>query len=65
MPFNDHRRLRGDGENDLVVPFPLNTAAASKHVERLPYPQSEKNSNSNVPVISDADALYAKTEVNK
>ena len=65
MPFNDHRRLRGDGENDLVVPFPLNTDAVSKHVERIPYPQSEKNSNSNMPVISDADALYAKTEVNK
>ena len=65
MPFDDHRRLRGASESDLGVPFPLNTTAATKHVERMPYPQSEKNSNSNVPVISDADALYTKTEVNK
>ena len=64
-PFNDHRRLRGDGETNLIVPFPLNTQAASKHVERFPYAQSEKNSNSNVPVIADQDALYTKTEVNK
>ena len=65
MPFDDHRRLRGANETDMIVPFPLNTTAATKHVERMPYPQSEKNSNSNVPVISDADALYTKTEVNK
>jgi len=65
MPFNDHRRLRGDGETNLIVPFPLNNAAASKHVERIPYPQSEKNANSNVPVIADSEALYTKTEVNK
>ena len=64
-PFNDHRRLRGDGETNLIVPFPLNTQAATKHVERFPYAQSEKNSNSNVPVIADQDALYTKTEVNK
>ena len=65
MPFNDHRRLRGASETDMIVPFPLNTTAASKHVERMPYPQSEKNSNSNVPVISDAEALYTRTPVNK
>ena len=64
-PFNDHRRLRGDGEDNLIVPFPLNTQAVSKHVERFPYAQSEKNSNSNVPVIADQEALYTKTEVNK
>ena len=65
MPFNDHRRLRGASETDMIVPFPLNTTAASKHVERMPYPQSEKNSNSHVPVISDAEALYTRTPVNK
>ena len=64
-PFNDHRRLRGDGESNLIVPFPLNTLEATRHVERFPYAQSEKNSNSNVPVIADQEALYTKTEVNK
>ena len=29
MPFNDHRRLRGEGKTNLIVPFPLNTTAAS------------------------------------
>jgi hypothetical protein len=43
------------------VPFPLNTAVASKHVERMPYPQSEKNSNSNIPVFNDDDALFDMT----
>ena len=57
-PFNDHRRLRGDGESNLIVPFPLNTLEATRHVERFPYAQSEKNSNSNVPVIADQEALY-------
>ena len=62
MPFDDHRRLRGAGESDLGVPFPLNTAAASKHVERLHYAQDEISSNSNAP---GEKTLYDKTEVNK
>ena len=62
MPFNDHRRLRGAGETDLVVPFPLNTTAASQHVERIPHAQAEILSNSKAP---DDLGLYAKTEVNK
>ena len=41
MPFNDHRRLRGDGETNLIPPFPLNTNAATAHVERIPYAQDE------------------------
>ncbi len=62
MPFDDHRRLRGAGETDLVVPFPLNTAAATAHVERLHYAQDEISSNSNAP---GEKTLYDKTEVNK
>lgn len=62
MPFNDHRRLRGAGETDLVPPFPLNNTAASKHVERLPYAQDELTSNANAP---DDPGLYSATEVNK
>ena len=62
MPFDDHRRLRGAGETDLVVPFPLNTAAAAAHVERLHYAQDEISSNSNAPGDK---TLFDKTEVNK
>ena len=62
MPFNDHRRLRGAGETDLIPPFPLNNTAASQHVERVPYAQDELTSNENAP--SDP-GLYAATEVNK
>jgi len=62
MPFNDHRRLRGAGETNLIPPFPLNTTAAPGHVERLPYSQDEITSNSS---IDDDPGLYAKTEVNK
>ena len=62
MPFNDHRRLRGDSETDLIVPFPLNTTAASAHVERIPYAQDELTSNSN---MTEDPGLYEKTEVNR
>ena len=62
MPFNDHRRLRGDGETNLIPPFPLNTTAATAHVERILYAQDELTSNSSM----DGDpGLYAKTEVNQ
>ena len=61
-PFNDHRRLRGDGETNLIVPFPLNTTAASEHVERIPYAQDELSSNS---TIDEDPGLYAETEVNQ
>ena len=62
MPFNDHRRLRGDGETNLIPPFPLNTTAATDHVERIPYAQDELSSNSTM----DSDpGLYVKTEVNQ
>jgi hypothetical protein len=62
MPFNDHRRLRGDGETALIPPFPLNTSAASEHVERIPYAQDELTSNS---TMDDDPGLYAETEVNQ
>ena len=62
MPFNDHRRLRGDGETDLIPPFPLNTTAATDHVERIPYAQDELSSNS---TMDSAPGLYVKTEVNQ
>jgi len=61
MPFNDHRRLRGDNETNLIPPFPLNTTAASAHVERIPYAQDELTSNSN---MTEDPGLYAKTKVN-
>ena len=62
MPFNDHRRLRGEGKTNLIVPFPLNTTAASEHVERIPYAQDELASNS---TIDEDPGLFAKTEVNQ
>ena len=61
MPFNDHRRLRGDGETNLIPPFPLNPGG-SEHVERIPYAQDELTSNS---TIDDDPGLYVKTEVNQ
>ncbi len=62
MPFNDHRRLRGAGETDLIPQFPINNTAASQHVERIQYAQDELTSNENAP--SDP-GLYSATEVNK
>ena len=62
MPFNDHRRLRGDGETNLIPPFPLNTTAATDHVERIPYAQDELSSNS---TMDNDPGLYVKTEVNQ
>jgi hypothetical protein len=62
MPFNDHRRLRGAGETALIPPFPLNTEAATQHVERIQWAQVELLSNANAPKDP---GLYAKTAVNK
>lgn len=62
MPFNDHRRLRGAGETDLIPPFPLNTVGATNHVERMQWSQGELSSNENAPADP---GLYAKTAVNK
>ena len=62
MPFNDHRRLRGAGETNLIPSFPLNTPTATKHVERLPWAQDELTSNS---TVSEDPGLYSKTAVNR
>ena len=62
MPFNDHRRLRGAGETNLIPPFPLNTQSATKHVERLPWAQDEITSNS---TVDEDPGLYFKTAVNR
>jgi hypothetical protein len=62
MPFNDHRRLRGAGESDLIPPFPLNTVGATQHVERMQWSQGELSSNEHAPADP---GLYAKTAVNK
>jgi hypothetical protein len=62
MPFNDHRRLRGDDETNLIPPFSLNTTAATAHVERIPYAQDELSSNSTQINLT---GLYEKTEVNE
>ena len=62
MPFNDHRRLRGAGETDLIPPFPLNTVGATQHIERIQWAEVELSSNGNAPTDP---GLYAKTAVNK
>ena len=62
MPFDDARRLR-KGESDLIVPFPLNTAAVSQYPERLPYSDDELNTNGNAP--ANDPGIFVKTEVNQ
>lgn len=62
MPFNDARRLR-KSESDLIVPFPLNTQAASAYPERMPYSDNELNTNGNAP--STDPGIFVKTEVNQ
>jgi len=62
MPFDDARRLR-KSDPDLVVPFPLNTSAASAYPERFPYSDDELNTNGNAP--SNDPGIFTKTEVNQ
>ena len=62
IPFNDARRLRAS-DSDIAVPFPLNTATASQHPERLPYSDDELNSNSNAP--AEDPGIFQKTAVNQ
>jgi hypothetical protein len=61
MPFDDARRLR-KSDADLVVPFPLNTSAASNYPERFPYSDDELNTNENAP--ANDPGIFVKTEVN-
>ncbi|MGK0211827.1 MAG: hypothetical protein ACI9D4_002164 [Polaribacter sp.] len=60
MPWNDARRLR-KSDTDVLVPFPLNTGAATVHPERFLLSQNELNSNSNAPTGA---TIFDKTEVN-
>jgi len=62
IPFNDARRLR-NSDSDLVVPFPLNTTAATQYPERMPYSNDELNTNSNAP--DEDPGIFTKTEVNQ
>ncbi len=62
MPFDDARRIRKT-DSDIGVPFPLNTAAASVHPERLPYSDDELTTNSNAP--AEDPGIFTKTEVNR
>jgi len=62
MPFDDARRLR-KADQDLLVPFPLNTATASVHPERYPYADGELNANENSP--GEDPGIFTKTPVNQ
>ena len=62
MPFNDARRLR-KSDTDLLVPFPLNTTAATMQPERLPYSNDELNTNSNAP--DEDPGIFIQTMVNQ
>lgn len=61
MPWNDARRLR-KSDTDVLVPFPLNTGAATAYPERFLLSQKELDSNSNAPTGA---TIFDKTEVNK
>jgi starch-binding outer membrane protein, SusD/RagB family len=61
MPYNDWRRLE-KSDQDLQVPFPLNTPTQTKNVERFLYPNSELEGNTSAP--SDPGA-YTPTAVNQ
>jgi hypothetical protein len=62
MTFNDLRRLR-KSESDISVKIPFNRATATRHPERIIYPQNELNANSNA--VEPAEGLYFVLEVNK
>ena len=62
MPFNDSRRLR-KSDADLMVPFPLNNAAATIYPERFPYSDDELNTNSQAP--GEDPGIFVKTAVNQ
>lgn len=61
MPFNDLRRLKA--EADVLVPIPFNTTSNTTHVERLLYPNSEIQSNPNIP--SPLPSIFVSTKVNE
>lgn len=61
MPFDDARRLRGAGEDDIALDIPLNNTYTAQQPERFLYPESEVLSNINAP---DDPGLYSPTPVN-
>lgn len=61
MPYNDWRRLE-KSDQDLEVPFPLNTSTQTKNVERFIYPNSELEANASAPADPGA---YTPTAVNQ
>ncbi|MDO4163520.1 MAG: SusD/RagB family nutrient-binding outer membrane lipoprotein [Bacteroides sp.] len=61
MPFDDARRLRGAGEDDIAIDIPLNTTAVTQHPERFFYPEEEMQSNINAP---EDPGLYEPTPIN-
>ncbi len=62
MPWNDARRLRAS-DDDLIVPFPLNTSSATVNPQRFLYAQDEINNNSNIP--NPIPDLFTPTSVNQ
>lgn len=61
MPFDDARRLR-NGDEDIIVPFPLNTLTSLQHPERFIYARNEASANPNAPADP---GIYAPTAVNE
>jgi len=61
MPYNDWRRLK-KSDQDLEVPFSLNTPTQTKNVERFIYPNNELEANASAPADPGA---YTPTAVNQ
>ncbi|MDX2250242.1 MAG: SusD/RagB family nutrient-binding outer membrane lipoprotein [Bacteroidia bacterium] len=61
MAFDDARRLRKD-DQDIDVPFPLNTPSATLFPERFVIPYIEQINNVNAP---EDPGIFEKTDVNK
>ncbi len=62
IPFNDTRRLL-KSDSDVIVPFPLNNGTTTVNPQRLLYPQSEIDGNSNIP--NPIPNLFDVTPVNQ
>lgn len=62
MPYNDARRLR-KSDGAIAVPYFMVGADNTRKPERMPYAQSELNSNSNAP--DEDPGIFAKTPVNQ
>lgn len=62
MPYNDARRLR-KSDGTISVPYFMVGADNTVKPERMPYAQSELNSNSNAP--AEDPGIFTKTPVNQ